>query len=109
MPIITIQVTREGTTPEASGVTAEQKAQLIKGASEPTTSTRADGRLIAAAPQPASPNEEVRSATDTFGVNLFAANPMPIRLKHFRDYAGQHPNRSRRLWRRSAQGRTRRR
>jgi 4-oxalocrotonate tautomerase len=34
MPIITIQVTREGTTPEASGVTAEQKAQLIKGASE---------------------------------------------------------------------------
>jgi 4-oxalocrotonate tautomerase len=34
MPIITIQVTREGTTPEARGVTAEQKAQLIKGASE---------------------------------------------------------------------------
>ena len=34
MPIITIQVTREGTTPEADGVTAEQKAQLIKGASE---------------------------------------------------------------------------
>jgi 4-oxalocrotonate tautomerase len=34
MPIITIQVTREGTTPEAPGVTAEQKAQLIKGASE---------------------------------------------------------------------------
>jgi 4-oxalocrotonate tautomerase len=34
MPVMTIQVTREGTTPEASGVTAEQKAQLIKGASE---------------------------------------------------------------------------
>jgi 4-oxalocrotonate tautomerase len=34
MPVITIQVTREGTTPEAPSVTAEQKAQLIKGASE---------------------------------------------------------------------------
>lgn len=34
MPVITIQVTREGTTPEAHGVTAEQKAQLIKGVSE---------------------------------------------------------------------------
>jgi 4-oxalocrotonate tautomerase len=34
MPVITIQVTREGTTPELRGVTAEQKAQLIKGASE---------------------------------------------------------------------------
>jgi 4-oxalocrotonate tautomerase len=34
MPIITIQVTREATTPEAPGVTAEQRAQLIKGASE---------------------------------------------------------------------------
>ena len=34
MPVITIQVTREGTTPQAHGVTAEQKAQLIKGASE---------------------------------------------------------------------------
>jgi 4-oxalocrotonate tautomerase len=34
MPVITIQVTREGTTPDAHGVTAEQKAQLIKGASE---------------------------------------------------------------------------
>jgi 4-oxalocrotonate tautomerase len=34
MPIITIQVTREGTSPEAPSVTAEQKAQLIKGASE---------------------------------------------------------------------------
>ena len=34
MPVITIQVTREGTTPEAHGVTAEQKAQLIRGVSE---------------------------------------------------------------------------
>ena len=34
MPVVTIQVTREGTTPEAKSVTAEQKAQLIKGASE---------------------------------------------------------------------------
>lgn len=34
MPVITIQVTREGTTPEAHGVTAEQNAQLIKGVSE---------------------------------------------------------------------------
>jgi 4-oxalocrotonate tautomerase len=34
MPVITIQLTREGTTPEAHGVTAEQKAQLITGASE---------------------------------------------------------------------------
>jgi 4-oxalocrotonate tautomerase len=34
MPVITIQVTREGTTPEAQSVTAEQKAQLIKGVSE---------------------------------------------------------------------------
>ncbi len=34
MPIVTIQVTREGTTPGASSTTAEQKAGLIKGASE---------------------------------------------------------------------------
>jgi 4-oxalocrotonate tautomerase len=34
MPVVTIQVTREGTTPDAKEVTAEQKAQLIKGASE---------------------------------------------------------------------------
>jgi 4-oxalocrotonate tautomerase len=34
MPIVTIQVTREGTTPGAGSVTAEQKAALIKGASE---------------------------------------------------------------------------
>ena len=34
MPIVTIQITREGTTPGAASVTAEQKAALIKGASE---------------------------------------------------------------------------
>jgi len=34
MPIVTIQVTREGTTPGAACVTAEQKAALIKGASQ---------------------------------------------------------------------------
>jgi 4-oxalocrotonate tautomerase len=34
MPIVTIQVTREGTKPGASSVSAEEKAALIKGASE---------------------------------------------------------------------------
>ena len=34
MPIVTIQVTREGTQPGTSAVTAAQKAALIKGASE---------------------------------------------------------------------------
>lgn len=34
MPIVTIQVTREGTQPGATSVTAEEKAALIKGASE---------------------------------------------------------------------------
>ena len=34
MPIVTIQVTREGTTPGAVSVTPERKAALIKGASE---------------------------------------------------------------------------
>ena len=34
MPIVTIQVTREGTTPGAASVTSEQKAALIKGASQ---------------------------------------------------------------------------
>jgi 4-oxalocrotonate tautomerase len=34
MPIVTIQVTREGTSPGASTVTAEEKAALIKGVSE---------------------------------------------------------------------------
>ena len=34
MPIVTIQVTREGTAPGATSVTPEEKAALIKGASE---------------------------------------------------------------------------
>lgn len=34
MPIVTIQVTREGTTPGATTVTAAEKAALIKGTSE---------------------------------------------------------------------------
>ncbi|MFK4506061.1 4-oxalocrotonate tautomerase family protein [Bradyrhizobium daqingense] len=34
MPIVTIQVTREGTTPGAPSITAEEKAALIKGSSE---------------------------------------------------------------------------
>jgi 4-oxalocrotonate tautomerase len=34
MPIVTIQVTREGTKPGANSLTAEEKAALIKGASE---------------------------------------------------------------------------
>ncbi|QDW39751.1 4-oxalocrotonate tautomerase family protein [Bradyrhizobium sp. KBS0727] len=34
MPIVTIQVTREGTRSSANAVTAEEKAALIKGASE---------------------------------------------------------------------------
>ena len=34
MPIVTIQITREGTKPGANAVTAEEKAALIKGVSE---------------------------------------------------------------------------
>ena len=34
MPIVSIQVTREGTNPGATSVTAEEKAALIKGASQ---------------------------------------------------------------------------
>jgi 4-oxalocrotonate tautomerase len=34
MPIVTIQVTREGTTGGSGSVTSEQKAALIKGASQ---------------------------------------------------------------------------
>ena len=34
MPIVTIQVTREGTAPGPHSVTAEEKAALIKGVSE---------------------------------------------------------------------------
>jgi 4-oxalocrotonate tautomerase len=34
MPIVTIQVTREGTTPDRQSITEAEKAALIKGASE---------------------------------------------------------------------------
>jgi 4-oxalocrotonate tautomerase len=34
MPIVTIQVTREGSKPGNDSVTAEEKAQLIKGVSD---------------------------------------------------------------------------
>jgi 4-oxalocrotonate tautomerase len=34
MPIVTIQVTREGSKPGRDSVTAEEKAQLIKGVSQ---------------------------------------------------------------------------
>ena len=34
MPIVTIQITREGTRPEAVSVTPEEKSALIKGASQ---------------------------------------------------------------------------
>jgi 4-oxalocrotonate tautomerase len=34
MPIVTIQLTREGSSPGADSVTAEEKARLIKGVSE---------------------------------------------------------------------------
>jgi len=34
MPIVTIQVTREGTKPGANAVTADEKTALIKGVSE---------------------------------------------------------------------------
>lgn len=34
MPIVTIQVTREGNKPGTSAVTPEEKAELIKGTSE---------------------------------------------------------------------------
>jgi 4-oxalocrotonate tautomerase len=34
MPIVTIQVTREGTKPGTNAVTPDEKAQLIKGVSE---------------------------------------------------------------------------
>ena len=34
MPIVTIQVTREGTQPGNDAVTADEKAALIKGASQ---------------------------------------------------------------------------
>ncbi len=34
MPMVTIQITREGSTPDRSAATSEQKAALIKGASQ---------------------------------------------------------------------------
>jgi 4-oxalocrotonate tautomerase len=34
MPIVNIQVTREGTSPERDSITSEEKAALIKGVSE---------------------------------------------------------------------------
>lgn len=34
MPIVTIQITREGTRPGADAATAEEKARLIEGASQ---------------------------------------------------------------------------
>jgi len=34
MPMVTIQVTREGSKPGTSAVTADEKAQLIKGVSQ---------------------------------------------------------------------------
>jgi 4-oxalocrotonate tautomerase len=34
MPIVNIQVTREGTAPDRKSVTAEEKAKLIAGASQ---------------------------------------------------------------------------
>jgi 4-oxalocrotonate tautomerase len=34
MPMVTIQVTREGTRPGTDSVTADEKAQLIKGVSQ---------------------------------------------------------------------------
>ena len=34
MPVVTVQVTREGTTPDRNSVSAEEKAAIIKGVSE---------------------------------------------------------------------------
>jgi 4-oxalocrotonate tautomerase len=34
MPMVTIQITREGSTPERPAATAEEKAALIKGTSQ---------------------------------------------------------------------------
>jgi len=34
MPVVTIQITREGTSPGSNSVSAEEKAALIKGVSE---------------------------------------------------------------------------
>jgi 4-oxalocrotonate tautomerase len=34
MPVVTVQVTREGTTPDRNSVSADEKAAIIKGVSE---------------------------------------------------------------------------
>ena len=34
MPIVTVQVTREGTTPDRNSVSVEEKAAIIKGVSQ---------------------------------------------------------------------------
>jgi len=34
MPVVTVQVTREGTTPDRTSVTAEEKARIIAGVSQ---------------------------------------------------------------------------
>ena len=34
MPVVTVQVTREGSSPERKSVTAEEKAAIIKGVSQ---------------------------------------------------------------------------
>jgi len=34
MPIVTVQVTREGTTPDRNSITAEEKARIIAGVSQ---------------------------------------------------------------------------
>jgi 4-oxalocrotonate tautomerase len=34
MPIVTVQITREGSTPDRNAVTADEKAAIIKGVSE---------------------------------------------------------------------------
>lgn len=34
MPMVTVQITREGSTPERSAATAEEKAAIIKGVSQ---------------------------------------------------------------------------
>jgi len=54
MPIVTVQVTREGTTPGRTSVTAEEKARIIAGVSQvmldvlnkPLESTSLSRRLI---------------------------------------------------------------
>ena len=71
MPIVTIQVTREGTTPGRTSVSAEEKAALIKGVSEllrdvlnkplerPSWSSRRSTRTIGAGAACPCPNTAV--------------------------------------------------